>query len=242
MSDDPGGWSTSAEAWIAAQGESGDRGRRLILDGPMLARVRQAAPRTALDVGCGEGRFCRMLSADGIDATGIDPTPALLAEARRRDPDGRYIEAAAEALPFGDASFDLTVSYLTLIDIEDIAAAIAEMARVTRPGGRILVANLTGLITANPNFGWIDGPDGKRLFAIDHYLEERPNRAEWDGISVINWHRPLSTYMAHFLAAGLTLTHFDEPAPTAGDPAWIDIAVRAPWFLVMEWQKPEAPR
>ena len=131
------GWQTSAEAWIADMGEHGDFGRRYVLDRVRLPRAVARSPKAVLDVGCGEGRFCRMLRRVGVvSTTGIDPTPALIAAARARDIEGNYVEAAAEHLPFGDDSFDLVVSYLTLIDIPDLQAAIREMARVLRPGAR----------------------------------------------------------------------------------------------------------
>ena len=120
-------WQASAAAWIADMGEFGDFGRRYVLDPVMLPRALSRSPKKALDVGC--GRFCRMLKPHGVGVTGIDPTPALLAAARARDPECRYLEAAAERLPFDDSAFDLVISYLSLIDIPDIQAAISEMAR-----------------------------------------------------------------------------------------------------------------
>ena len=114
----------------------------------MMARVANGRFGNALDVGCGEGRFCRMLKAAGVNATGIDPTPAILEVARKRDPSGDYRLGRAEQLEFADASFDLVVSYITLVDIPDFRAAIREMARVLRPGGSLLMANLTGYISA----------------------------------------------------------------------------------------------
>ncbi|MEY2884679.1 MAG: hypothetical protein RL490_2403, partial [Pseudomonadota bacterium] len=62
------GWAESAAAWIADMGETGDFGRRHVLDAPMQARIAGRGHRTALDVGCGEGRFCRALAASGIAA------------------------------------------------------------------------------------------------------------------------------------------------------------------------------
>src|SRR5690349_19685316 len=138
MSD---GWAESAAAWIADMGNSGDFGRACVLDRPMLERIEPGRFSTALDVGCGEGRFCRMLAGRGIRTVGIDPTEALVDEARRRDPEGDYRIGRAERLDFPDASFDLVVSYLSLIDIPDLAPAIAEMARVLRPSGSLLIAN-----------------------------------------------------------------------------------------------------
>ncbi|WP_108658367.1 class I SAM-dependent methyltransferase [Acuticoccus kandeliae] len=241
--DDEGGWRRSASAWIESLGDpadSGDFGRRHVLDAPMLARATRRPRRRALDVGCGEGRFCRMLAARGIETVGIDPTPALLDEARRRDPAGRYVPGRAEALDFPDASFDLVVSYLTLIDIPDVPAAVAEMARILAPGGALLVANITPMATANASDGWVADANGVPRYPVDRYLEAFPYRAEWRGIDVINWHRPLSLYMEAFLGAGLHLVHFTEPRPSGGPADIVARYERVPWFLIMEWEAPAA--
>lgn len=234
MSD---GWDESASAWIASLGERGDFGREFVLDGPMLERVRGRGFQNALDVGCGEGRFCRLLGPLGVRTAGVDPTEALIQRARLLDPGGDYRIGRAETLDFPDESFDLVVSYLTLIDISDNGRAIAEMARVLRPGGTLLIANLTSFSTASAA-GWKADADGEPRFAIDHYLEERAEWVEWDGLRIRNWHRPLGAYMALLLDQNLTLRHFSEPAPTGGDPATIARYRRVPWFLMMEWEKP----
>jgi len=233
------GWESSAEAWIADMGEHGDFGRRYVLDPVMMPRALARSPGKALDVGCGEGRFCRALKAHGVDVVGIDPTPALLAAARRRDRNGAYLEGRAERLPFGDETFDLVVSYLSLIDIPDIESAIPEMARVLKPGGALLVANLNSFNTACVDQGWIKDSGGRRLhYPIDHYLEERAMWIAYRGIRIVNHHRPLSTYLRSLLGAGLVLTYFDEPAPAAdASPSRAASYRRVPWFLVMEWLK-----
>lgn len=221
-------------------GEKGDFSRRYILDPVMLPRAVALAPKTMLDVGCGEGRFCRMVQPHGIAATGIDPTPALIHSARARDPQSTYLEAPAEKLPFPDASFELVVSYLTLIDILDIQAAIPEMARVLAPGGSMLIANLNSFTTAGETMGWVKDVWGqRRYFPIDNYLTERSAWQEWRGIRIKNYHRPFGTYMKLLLGAGLQLTYFDEAVPIASAPASRAASYRrVPWFHVMEWRKP----
>lgn len=237
MSDN--GWKSSAKAWIADMGEKGDYGRQHVLDTPLRERLRLLQPGRALDVGCGEGRFCRILKAEGFDPVGLDPTIELLDAARERDRDGVYIEGRGEKLEFADENFDLVVSCLSLIDIAAADRAIAEMTRVLKPGGTLLVANLTSFSTARVNGGWQRNLLGRRThFAIDGYLEPRAKWEEWRGIRIINWHRPLKDYMQWFLAQGLILTHFDEPAPTGGDPSRADRYRRAPWYVIMEWRKP----
>ena len=236
------GWEESAAAWIADMGEHGDFGRRYVLDPVMVPLALAAQPKTALDVGCGEGRFCRMLAKHGVATTGIDPTLSLIAEARRRHLEGTYIEADAAKLPLESASFDLVVACLSLIDIPEVEPAIAEMARVMKPGGRLLIANSNGFNTAGDGegLGWRQDVMGRRVaFQIDNYLTERTNWTAWRGMRVRNHHRPLSTYMKLLLAQGLRLRYFDEPRPTADAPAERAARyVRVPWFLVMEWTKP----
>jgi SAM-dependent methyltransferase len=206
--------------------EAGAFGRQHVLDAPMLARIAGKGFRRALDVGCGEGRFCRSLAERAIATTGIDPTAALIDAAIARDPGGDYRCGRAEALAFPDVAFDLVISYLSLIDIPDIEAAIPEMARVLAPGGTLLIANLTGFNTMQAATG------------TQSYLDEFAAWQAWRGIRVQNWHRPLSHYMTLLLGAGLELRHFDEPAPTGGDVAKVARYRRLPWYAIMEWQKP----
>jgi SAM-dependent methyltransferase len=232
------GWDDSASAWIAEQGDTGDWAREYILDAPMLERVRAQPFECALDVGCGEGRFCRVLQAAGIRTVGVEPEPTLLAQAKACDPGGDYRAGYAQTLDFPDGSFDLVVSYLTLIDIPDATAALREMTRVLRCGGTLLIANLNGFSSASvaPSGGWVRDANGER-FCIDNYLTEHAKWVEWSGIKIVNWHRPLSFYLSTLLALGLQLTYFSEPAPSGGDGKKVARYRRAPYFLVMEWRK-----
>lgn len=238
ITDPSGGWDASARAWIKEQGERGDYARRFILDGPMVDRVRREPTDTALDVGCGEGRFCRILQSFGIKTVGIDPTGALIERARQLDPNGDYRLATAEGMSVPPGSFDLVTCYLSLIDIPDLPAAFGRVVAALRPGGRLLIANLTSFNTAGMPEGWRVDACGQHRFCIDHYLDERAVWVEWSGLRVQNWHRPLSTYMALLLGHGLQLRHFSEPEPSGGDPQRAERYRRVPWFHVMEWRKP----
>jgi len=91
-----------------------------------------------LDVATGTGLVAERLLADGHRVTGVDQSFEMLALARKRFGDSvELVEASAEKLPFGDASFDhLTFTYL-LRYVDDPAAVLRELARVVRPGGTI---------------------------------------------------------------------------------------------------------
>ncbi len=97
-----------------------------------------------LDVGCGTGIVARRaIERVGPDGSvhGVDPNPAMLAVAHRKAPDVHWHEGVAEALPFDDASVDRTVCQFAAMFFDDPPQAIAEMARVTRPGGAVVIAS-----------------------------------------------------------------------------------------------------
>ncbi|MEM8788814.1 MAG: class I SAM-dependent methyltransferase [Pseudomonadota bacterium] len=237
------GWDHSAAGWLAAIGDAGDPTRRYVLDAPMLDALPAAG--MALDIGCGEGRFCRMMTDRGLTAVGIDPTRALIDAARARDPGGAYVRAGAEALPFADRSFDVAVFYLTLIDIADHRVAIAEAARVLRPGGWLLIANLHDYTTARPRdwvgegAHWVMENGTRKHLAMDDILIERAVPTGWGDIRIQNYHRPLSAYMGALLGAGLILRRFEDPPFTGPKGAMKDKFERMPWSFFMAWQKPE---
>ena len=106
---------------------------------------------TVLDVATGTGAVAReLLRQKGCTVVGLDQSPEMLAEARRRLPkEVQLVEASAEQLPFPDASFDaLTFTYL-LRYVSDPGATLRELARVVRPGGTV-----AGLEFAVPHGVW----------------------------------------------------------------------------------------
>jgi SAM-dependent methyltransferase len=125
---------------------------RLLL-GPFLARIAAdiaaAAPEGArvLEVGCGPGHLSTRLAHHGFEVAGLDLDPSMIARAQanidragngdRRQPS--FLVGDVAALAFPDRSFDLVVSTLSMHHWADPAAALAEIGRVLRPGGRALI-------------------------------------------------------------------------------------------------------
>ena len=104
----------------------------------------QAGERV-LDVGCGPGFFLAELAeeagADGA-AVGVDPSQPMLEIAARRCEEHHNVdllEGEATALPVGDAEFDAALSVQVLEYVEDVPAALAEIGRALRPGGRVVI-------------------------------------------------------------------------------------------------------
>jgi len=119
--------------------------------GPMARTIAACAPTRdtdILDVACGPGILACALAEHTRHVTGIDITPAMIGEARARQAalgleSLEWHVGDATALPFEDGRFDRVTTRYSFHHMPDPAAALAEMARVCRPGGRIVVIDAT---------------------------------------------------------------------------------------------------
>jgi SAM-dependent methyltransferase len=120
-----------------------------------LERVRRLVGAEALrgrvlSVGCGTGGFSAVATAAGACMVGVDEDAEAIAICRLRDDAGHFVRAAAEALPFRDGTFDLVYCFSVIEHVDSVETTIAEMTRVTRPGGQLYVHT--------PNAGsWYEG-------------------------------------------------------------------------------------
>jgi SAM-dependent methyltransferase len=94
---------------------------------------------TLLDVGCGSGLALARAAALGARVAGIDLSPELLQIARERAPDGDVREGGMDTLPFDDEAFDAVIAINALQFAFDPTAALGEVARVLRGGGRLAI-------------------------------------------------------------------------------------------------------
>ncbi|WP_194784544.1 demethylmenaquinone methyltransferase [Actinomyces haliotis] len=103
-----------------------------------------ARPGTrVLDLAAGTGTSSVEYAADGADVVACDFSTGMVAEGKARHPEIEFVAGDAMALPFADASFDVvTISY-GLRNVQDTVKALSEMLRVTRPGGRIVIAEFS---------------------------------------------------------------------------------------------------
>ena len=128
-----------------ASGDYDQIARGIITVGDHVVRVaRVRAGERVLDVACGTGNTALAARARGAEVTALDLTPELLAVARGRESaEGLggidWREGDAENMPFGDATFDVVVSSCGLMFAPDQQRVADEVARVTRPGGRVAI-------------------------------------------------------------------------------------------------------
>jgi SAM-dependent methyltransferase len=178
-----------------------------------LARLLGPGAGRCLDLGCGSGIAVPALAGLGWRVVGVDLSGDQVRMARAHVGAGvALVQADAAELPFDDGSFEAVVSLLTHTDLDDPEGAVAEAARVLRPGGRLVYVGV------HPCFV---SPFVERRPTGSHLLHPGYRQRGWrrqgpglgQGIRPrvgVN-HLPLADLVGAFLAAGLTLTHLEEP-------------------------------
>ena len=155
----------------------------------LLALLPEVRGQMVLDAGCGSGRYLRELKSRGATAFGVDLSASMLM--RARESTARIVRADVRALPFDTMSLDLVVCGLALGDIAELELALQEMARVPRPGGRVIYSVVH---PAGEAAGWSRTFEiGGRQLAIDshwHSLVCHREAATAAGLVIEEWREP----------------------------------------------------
>jgi SAM-dependent methyltransferase len=228
-----GAWERNAADWVRWARKPGHDSywrfhRRRFLD------LVPPAGRLTLDVGCGEGRVTRDLKELGHRVVGLDASETMVAAARDADPSGDYLVADAAALPFPDGQADLVVAFMSLMDVDDMVAAVRELARVLEPGGILALAVVHPINSAHG----VDHehPDDHLVLTEDYFDRRRySDFIERDDVKMTfeSRHYTLQDYFDALLGAGFQVKELRE----IGDPQhprWS----RYPLFLHMLLTRP----
>ena len=215
MSDDL--WETHADWW-----------QREFTDGADPEYVEQILPLAAeelagfdsvIDVGCGDGQISRMVASMGADVVGVDPTWNQIRVARERGGGPTYVQGTADRMAFRDGVFDAAVACLVFEHIDAVDDALAEVARLLRPGGRFAFFLNHPIIQA-PGSGWVDDhtlDPPEEYWRLGPYLTETAAMEQVEkGVWIRFVHRPLSRYVNAAAAAGLVVERMLEPSPPPG--------------------------
>jgi SAM-dependent methyltransferase len=115
----------------------------ILVEEPVVREILdRVPPGRALDGACGSGRWAMELAVRGHAVTGVDETPEMLELARCKVPGAEFRSGRLELLPLDAGSVDLAICALALAHCPDLRAPVRELARVLRPGGRLVVTEL----------------------------------------------------------------------------------------------------
>ncbi|GAA1131538.1 class I SAM-dependent methyltransferase [Kribbella jejuensis] len=167
--------------------------------------------RRILDAGCGSGPLSAALRDRGAIVSGFDLSASMLELARRRLGDDVDLQVAdlAKPLPYDDAAFDDVVASLVLHYLKDWTGPLAELRRVLKPGGRLILSLNHPFVYTALN------PDGKYFDVAEFSFD-----AEHAGRTVTYtiWHRPIHAMSDAFTQAGFRISTISEPPISADTP------------------------
>jgi demethylmenaquinone methyltransferase/2-methoxy-6-polyprenyl-1,4-benzoquinol methylase len=118
-------------------------GNAVLWRAAMVRAVEPAAGERILDVAAGTGTSSAALQKNGARVVAVDFSPGMVAEGRRKHKNIEFIQADAEKLPFGDNEFDAVAISFGLRNIANPKAALSEMYRVLKPGGRLVICEFS---------------------------------------------------------------------------------------------------
>lgn len=186
-------------------------------------------PGRVLDAACGTGRHSVWLAAQGHEVVGVDASPDMLAQARAKLPGARFEPGELIALPLPDASVDAALCALALVHVADLRPALAELARVVRPGGRIVLSDVHPFLVAlgwQAQFRTADGGTG--FVRLNRHLpSDYVQAATGAGLALRGMAEPL-------LPPDSAVTAAQAPLPAANAIAWAGL----PGVIVLDLAKP----
>lgn len=204
-------WHANAAPWTAAVRDGRIESRRLVTDAAIVDAVMARAPRTALDLGCGEGWLARALAERGVAVTGVDAVPALVAQAAAAG-GGTFRVASYEAIAAGALAplrVDVAVANFALIGREAVDALVGAVPALLTPGGAFIVQTLHPL-QATGDLPYADGWRPGSWAGFDATFRDP---APW-------YFRTLASWVQLLAAHGLRLAALHEPVhPGTGRPA-----------------------
>ncbi len=202
-------WSRNTDPWVAAVRNGDIETRVLATNGAIVDTVRTYAPRTAVDLGCGEGWLVRALPE--VKMVGVDAIPGLVDAARATSAQGDFRCLSYEEIARGRLalSADLAVCNFSLIGNEAVDGLFRAAPLYLRPGGLMVVQ------TVHPLMACGDAPyiDGWRTGSWAGFSSDFQDAPPW-------YFRTLSSWIALFERHGLRLCEMLEPLhPQTGKPA-----------------------
>jgi len=243
-------WEDAIDVWEDFQ-ETGKDYARDRVHGPALLRaLGPVRGLRILDLGCGQGRFTRILARRGAKVVGIDWSTAMIRVARRHEAEAplgieyHHLDARKVQHAWPRASFDRVVACMSLMDMPDAAAPIRGAHRLLRADGRLVFSVSHPFSTAA--LRW-ENPSAdvrhRGAMLVDRYFEEGPRVTEWSmkrlkrPFTTPCWHRTFETWFRLLWHSGFEIESLSEPHPSPGalrSNPLLAGSSRVPFYLVLK--------
>ena len=193
----------------------GDFFREKILDTILIKNIEDVKNSCILDLGCGQGYFSNLLSSLGATVSGIDISNELISIAKTRYKNISFVVGDIEKkLPFQDHQFDVIVSNMVFMDIENPEKTIREIKRISKPSARIVISILHPIFTGGEIYKtMLDFLLFKKpSFLLRHYKKQKT--LHWKILNTTQkttvFHRPMEYYINLLLKNGISIVHIEE--------------------------------
>jgi 2-polyprenyl-3-methyl-5-hydroxy-6-metoxy-1,4-benzoquinol methylase len=241
-------WNDYAKDYDQKVGETGDLDHRETLNPVITKLLGNVQKKEILDLGCGQGYFSRILAKQEAIVTGVDLSEDLIKIANQRNQEQSlsikyFISNAADLNAFKNNNFDIIVSNMAFMDIEDIEKTLEECSRILKSNGYI-VFSLT-----NPIFGISERTkdDSGFFLKLIKYRTNSTMTNENRGyyFKTVHYHRPIGYYLNTLANNGFYVTNYEEIATKyfggeiIKDKDFFDFIQEFPSFLIIKAIKKE---
>lgn len=194
-------WRKNAAPWTNAVRQQKIETRRLVTDSAIIDAVMSRSPRSALDIGCGEGWLARALGELGVDVIGVDVVPGLV-EAARRAGGGDFRVASYEEIAAGklDIRVDAVIANFSLLGKESVEGVVRRAPQLLNERGAVIVQTLHPLVST----GDLPYADGWRAGSWVGFDDDFSDPAPW-------YFRTMDSWLELLRESGLPRVEVREP-------------------------------
>ncbi|MCA9385597.1 class I SAM-dependent methyltransferase [Candidatus Dojkabacteria bacterium] len=201
-------WDDGVGYYLGVLSETKDPFKKEIDTPRFLKLLGNVSGKSILDIGCGNGEFCRLLSSKGASVMGLDGSERMIAEAKKVCTNCVYVrcDLMSEVIPFEEDTFDIVTAKMLLMNIASIPLVCKKIRRILKPGGIFAVDVVHPVRTILKKYS-------KTSIKYDEdldYFSEKRGEVNFQGAKFPFYYRPVEKYINDILSSGFQLDLIKE--------------------------------